>query len=111
MHWLKADKLSISGAVFTGIGGCLALCSIIPFCSNVQVQPNGNINPILKNTVAGVCLVTAGGISACIGVGLLFGASAQYNKAIDIYNSKYDHAAVQLKWHVAPTEAGLALVF
>jgi hypothetical protein len=39
------------------------------------------------------------------------GANAQYNKAIDIYNSKYDHAAVQLKWQVAPNGVGLAIAF
>ena len=46
-----------------------------------------------------------------IGVGLCLGANAQYNKAIDIYNSKYDHTAVQLKWQVAPNGVGLAIAF
>ena len=30
---------------------------------------------------------------------------------IDIYNSKYDQAAVQLRWSICPNGEGLALAF
>lgn len=106
--WRKADGMAIGGAVCSGVGLGLALGSIFPF---LYAGKTNNISEIYRWSVAGVVLATTGGVSAIVGVGLLIGASAQYNKAIYIYNSNYDHAAVQLQWHVAPTEVGLALVF
>ena len=38
-------------------------------------------------------------------------ANVKNNKAIDIYNSKYDQTAVEFRWHLSPTEAGLAIAF
>ena len=46
-----------------------------------------------------------------VGLGLALGAGAKYNKAIDIYNSKYDNAAIQLNIFTSPTGVGLALSF
>lgn len=34
-----------------------------------------------------------------------------YNKAINIYNSQYDNAAVQLEWNIAPNQVGFAIAF
>lgn len=107
-QWQKGDGMSIGGAVCSGIGLGLALGSIYPF---IYMGKSKNVTEIYHWGMAGIGLVSAGGVSAIVGVGLLIGAIAKYNKAIDIYNSKYDQAAVQLQWHVAPTEVGLALVF
>lgn len=46
-----------------------------------------------------------------IGLGLCLGANSKYNKAIDIYNSKYDKTTMQLQWRVAPNGVGLAIAF
>ena len=107
-QWQKADGMSIGGAVCSGVGLGLALGSIYPFIYRNKAYTSTEFS---SWTWAGIGLVSAGGVCAIVGVGLLIGANAQYNKAIDIYNSKYDQAAVQLQWHVAPTEVGLALVF
>ena len=91
-RWKAGDGMMIGGAVCVGIGGGLVSLS--------------SGNPIPCIAMDCVALVPLG-----IGVGLCLGANAQYNKAIDIYNSKYDHAAVQLKWQVAPNGVGLAIAF
>ena len=46
-----------------------------------------------------------------IGLGLTLGSSSHATKAIDIYNSKYDHAAVQLLWGATPSGLGIAIAF
>lgn len=107
-QWQIADRMAISGGVMSGVGLGLALGSISPF---IHATKSTSVPAIYRWSVAAIGLVSAGGLSACIGVGLIIGANARYNKAIDIYNSKYDHAAAQLQWHVAPNEVGLALVF
>lgn len=98
-EWKKAEGMSIAGGVFDGIGIGLAIGGLFTLLPQYRLYT--------------ACIGIECGALASLGVGLglTFGASAHYNKAIDIYNSKYDHAAVQLKWHVAPTEVGLALVF
>ena len=97
-EWQKAEGLLIAGGVFDGIGLGLAIGGLFTL-----IQP--------RNYIACLGIECGALVSLGVGLGLTFGSSAHYNKAIDIYNSKYDHAAVQLKWHVAPTEVGLALVF
>ena len=98
-EWQKADGMSIAGGVFDGIGLGLAIGGLF------------TLLPQYRYYTACIGIECGALVSLSVGLGLTFGASAHYNKAIDIYNSKYDHAAVQLKWHVAPTEVGLALVF
>lgn len=96
-EWKKASGMLIGGSVCTGIAGGLAVGGIIP----------------LVRGQYGLCigLECAALVPLGIGLGLTLGSSAHYTKAIDIYNSKFDHAAVQFKWHVAPTEVGLAIAF
>ena len=96
-QWKKADGMLIGGAICTGIGGGLVLGGLFPLINRQYMTCIG---------IECSALVPLG-----IGLGLTLGASTQYNKAIDIYNSKLDHAAVQLKWHVAPSEVGLAIAF
>ena len=107
-QWKKADGMLISGAIFTGAGLGLAIGSIFPF---IYENNSNNTVEIIHWARTGIGLVTAGGVCAFVGVGLVLGASAKYSKAIDIYNSKYDQAAVQLKWNVTPCNVGIALAF
>lgn len=96
-HWKKGDGMLIGGSICAGIGGGLVL--------------GGLFSLISKNYIACIGIECSALVPLGIGLGITLGASAQYNKAIDLYNSKYDHAAVQLKWHVAPNEVGLAVAF
>ena len=96
-HWTKADGMMIGAAVCYGIGGGLLIGSIYPFAAGFTLT--GGI----------ICLSAV--VPLAVGIGLNFGSIAQYNKAINIYNSKYDHAAVQLKWRIAPDGIGVALAF
>ena len=95
-QWKKADQMLIGGAVCTGIAGGMVLGGLISLVSD----------PITCIALECTALVPAG-----IGLGLCLGSSAYYNHAIDIYNSKYDQAAVQLKWNIAPNGVGLAIAF
>lgn len=96
-HWKKADGMLIGGSVCAGIGGGLVVGGLISLVS-------GDAIPCIAMDCC--ALVPLG-----IGLGLCFGANSQYNKAIDIYNSKYDQAAVQLQWRFAPNGVGLAIAF
>lgn len=96
-QWKKANGMIVGGAVCVGIGGGLAIGGIFPAIA-------GQYMPALGLELS--ALVPLG-----IGLGLTLGASSHYNKAIDIYNSKYDHAAVQLRWGVSANGVGLALAF
>ena len=96
-EWKKAEGMLIGGGVCVGIGGGLAIGGLITLIGK---------DPKTCLIMDGCALVPLG-----IGLGLTLGASSHYNKAIDIYNSKYDHAAVQLKWRVAPNQVGLAIAF
>ena len=95
--WKKADGMLIGGAVCIGIGGGLVIGGIFPAIS-------GQYSPALGLELS--ALVPLG-----IGLGLTLGASGHYNKAIDIYNSKFDQAAVQLRWGVSANGLGLAIAF
>lgn len=96
-QWKKADGLLIGGAVCTGIGGGLALGGLLTLATGSYGA-----------TIGMECgaLVPLG-----VGLGLCLGANANYNKAIDIHNSKYDRAAIELRWRVSPAEVGLAIAF
>lgn len=96
-QWKKADGLLVGGAVCAGLGGGLVIGGLIPLIS--------------QNYMATLGIECAALVPLGIGLGLTFGASAQYNKAINIYNSKYDHAAVQLRWGVSANGVGLAFAF
>lgn len=96
-RWKKAEGMLIGGSICVGIGGGLAIGGIFPLIYRMY------------GTALGLecsALVPLG-----IGLGLTLGSSSHFNQAINIYNAKYDQAAVQLKWHVAPNEVGLAIVF
>lgn len=96
-QWKKAEGMLIGGAVCTGIGGGLVIGGLVSLAT-------GDYVPCLAMECC--ALVPLG-----IGLGLCLGASSNYNKAIDIYNSKYDQAAVQLQWRIAPNGVGLAIAF
>lgn len=95
-QWKKANGMLVGGAVCTGIGGGLVVGGLVSLISD----------PIICLGIECAAIVPLG-----IGLGLALGSSAGFNKAIDIYNSKYDQAAVQLKWHVAVDGVGLAIAF
>ena len=95
--WQKADGMLIGGAVCVGIAGGLVIGGIYPAIS-------GQYIPALGLELS--ALVPLG-----IGLGLTLGASGHHNKAIDIYNSKFDQAAVQLRWGVSANGLGLAIAF
>ena len=93
----KAEGMLIGGSICTGIAGGLAIGGLFPLIS--------------KNYIATIGMECAAIVPLSIGLGLTLGASTHYNKAIDIYNSKYDHTAIQLKWQITPNGVGLALAF
>lgn len=96
-QWQKADRMLIGGAVCVGIGGGLVI--------------GGLFTLITGDNGACIGMECAALVPLGIGLGLSLGSSSHYNKAIDIYNSKYDHAAVQFKWNVAPNQVGVAFAF
>lgn len=96
-EWKKADGMVTGGAICIGVGGGLVLGGLFPMI-------NGNY----KATIGMECAAI---VPLVVGLGVTLGASAHYSKAIDIYNSKFDHAAIQFKWHIAPNEVGVALAF
>jgi hypothetical protein len=95
--WKKAEGMSIGGAVCIGVGAGLAV--------------GGLVCLIFKDYTACIGMDCAALVPLGVGLGLTLGASSHYNKAIDIYNSKFDHAAVQLRWGVSANGVGLALAF
>jgi len=96
-QWKKAEGMLIGGSICTGIAGGLAIGGLFPLIS--------------KNYIATIGMECAAIVPLSIGLGLTLGASTHYNKAIDIYNSKYDHTAIQLKWQITSNGVGLALAF
>lgn len=95
--WKKAEGMLIGGSVCAGIGGGLAIGGIFPL--------------IFRMNGVALGLECAALVPLSIGLGLTLGSSTHFNQAINIYNAKYDQTAVQLKWHVAPNEVGLAIAF
>lgn len=96
-QWKKADGLLIGGAVCTGIGGGLVIGGLLTLAT-------GSYGAAIGMECGAI-------VPLGIGLGLTLGASSQYSKAIDIYNSRYDHAAIELRWRVSPAEFGLAIAF
>ena len=96
-EWEKAEGMYLGGSICVGVGAGLAA--------------GGLICLIFKDYTACIGLDCAAIVPLGIGLGLTLGASSHYNKAINIYNSKYDHTAMQLKWYVAPNSIGLAFAF
>lgn len=94
---VQATLIKIGGAVCCGIGGGLILSSL---CFLGQKTPTATL-----------CMDGIGLVTGCVGIGLIFGANSCYNKAIDIYNSTYDHAAIQLNFFAGNNGVGLALNF
>ena len=96
-QWKKADGMLVGGAVCAGIGGGLAIGGLFPLIFSQYTTCLG---------IECAAIVPLG-----IGLGLTLGASAHYNKAIDIYNSKFDHVAIQLRWGVSVDGIGVAFAF
>ena len=69
------------------------------------------IELISGNMVAGLSMEGIAAASLGVGLGLVLSAPKNYNHAVDIYNSKYDHASMQFRWSVAPTGVGMAITF
>jgi len=95
-QWQKAEGMLIGGSICAGVGCGLVLGGLVSLVGD----------PIVCLSLECTALVPLG-----VGLGLTLASSSRYNKAIDIYNSKFDHAAVQLRWSVAPNGVGLALAF
>lgn len=96
-QWQKGKSLVVGGSVFVIMGAGLATGGIVAM---VTGTPD-----------AGVGLACGALVSAGVGLGMVLCAPAKYNKAIDLYNSRFDKAAVQLRWSIAPNQLGLALAF
>ena len=95
--WKEAETMVIVGCAFSIVGAGFLIGSIFPF--------------IRRDFGTAIGLDCATIVSEGIAIGLLCGGKARYNKAIDIYNSKYDDTAVQLRWGIAPNGIGLAFAF
>lgn len=95
--WKTAQGMMAGGAVCVSLGTGLAV--------------GGLVSLIFKQYTACIVMDCIAIVPLGVGLGLTLGAKPKYNEAIDIYNSKHDHAAVQLRWSVAPTGIGLALAF
>lgn len=96
--WNKSGGLAIGGGICIGAGAGLAVGSL--FAAYLFNRPTSAL------IMSCVSIVPTG-----IGLGLTIGSVVQCNKAINLYNSKYDKAAAQLKWSVAPNGVGLAFAF
>ena len=96
-QWKKGNGMQIGGGVCLGIGSGLVI--------------GGLITLIQKNYGACIGIECASLVPLGIGLGLTLGSSKCYNKAINIYNSKCDHTAVQMKWGFSANGVGLAFVF
>lgn len=96
-EWKKANGMLVGAAVCTGIGGGLVI--------------GGLFSLITQNYNACIGIECAALPPLIVGLGLSIGSSHAYTKAIDIYNSKYDQAAVQLKYGVSVNGIGLAIAF
>ena len=95
--WRQGKGMEIGGAVCMGVGGGLIITGL------------GYINPNSLNRT--LLLNGTGLVATVVGLGVYLGASGCYNKAIDIYNSSYDEAAVRLNFQVGANGVGLALNF
>lgn len=96
-EWRKAKGLYIGGSVCVGVGAGLAIGGLICLA--------------FKDYYACIGMDCAALVPLGVGLGLAFGSSSHYNKAIDLYNSKFDKVAVQLRWGVSSNGLGLALAF
>lgn len=96
-QWKKADGFLIGGSICAGIGSGLVLGGLISLVSGSPVP-----------CIAMECCALA---PLGIGIGLCVGANSKYNKAIDIYNSKYDKTTMQLQWRLTSNGVGLAIAF
>jgi len=95
--WKQAKGMLIGGSVCTGLGTGLVIGGLFSLLSD--------------DNIICISLESAALIPLGIGLGLTLGSSAYFNKAIDIYNSKYDNVAVQLRWGVTANGVGLAIAF
>lgn len=95
--WKEAETMTIVGGVFCVVGSGFLIGSIFPF--------------IRRDYGTAIGLDCATIVSEAIAIGLICGGMSRFNKAINIYNSKYDDTAVQLRWGITPNGIGLAFAF
>ena len=96
-QWRKANGLLVGASVCTGVGAGLVVGGIFPM--------------IWGNYGSAIALECTALVPLGVAVGLALGSSSRQNKAIDIYNSKFDNAAIQLNIYTSPGEVGIALSF
>lgn len=96
-QWRKGTSYIWGGSICLGVGLGLAIGGYIPIKYEYY-----------NSAIALECVALA---SVCASIGLYCAAPKQYQKAIDIYNSKFDHAAVQFKYNIAPNGFSVALAF
>lgn len=96
-QWKKGNGFVWGGSICLGVGLGLAIGGYIPIKYEYY-----------NSAIALECVALA---SVCASIGLYCAAPKQYQKAIDIYNSKFDHAAVQFKYNIAPNGFSVALAF
>ena len=102
-YWKKGNGMAIGSAICLGAGGGLLVGGLISTLYRTTYF-NNRYQVTLGLTCSSI-------VPIGIGIGLLAGSYANCNKAINIYNSKYDQVAVQLKWQVALDGVGLAIAF
>lgn len=95
--WRQGKGMEIGGAVCMGVGGGLIITGLGYIGSNTPT--------------ATLLLNGAGLVTTVVGLGVYLGASGCLNKAIDIFNSTYDEAAVRLNFHAGANGVGLTLNF
>lgn len=96
-QWRKGRAYIWGGSICLGVGLGLAIGGFIPIKYKYY-----------DSAIALECVALA---SACASIGLYCAVPKAYQKAIDIYNSKFDHAAVQFKYNIAPNGFSVALAF
>ena len=94
--WQKGNGMLVGGAVLTGVGVGLAL---------------GSLAWMINSPNAAVGIACGGVVCAIPGCVLLITGSAKKNKAIDIYNSKYDGTPITLNVVSGSNGIGLAINF
>lgn len=94
-HWKKADNLALSGAVIAGVG----LGSIL-----------GGLGTIPLGVPVCLGLTATGLVLTGVGTTLILCAPIHYEKALDIYNEKYDRYTT-LSFSASPQSLSFSVCF
>lgn len=93
--WQRAQRMAVGSIVTTSVGGGLA---IIGLCC-------------LPASIGAGLGVAGGGLAmVCVGTGLICGAMARQERAIDLYNDHVD-ARLQVSFFASPSDVGFAIRF